>query len=95
MGREFEVIITATGKHYLVGEVVRESLVHAPSRPSPLPHGAISGVDSQHQDSLRTPSDSRGSSWVSPSDALLMTAALVIVVTAVLFHWSPLSYVFR
>ena len=40
----FEVVITSTGKHYLKGEVLTESLVSAPPRPAPLPHGAVSGT---------------------------------------------------
>ena len=44
LGKMFEVVITSTGKHYLKGEVLTESLLSAPPRPAPLPHGAVSGT---------------------------------------------------
>ena len=44
LGKMFEVVITTTGKHYLKGEVLMESLAHAPSRPAPLPRGSVSGA---------------------------------------------------
>ena len=44
LGKMFEVVITSTGKHYLKGEVLTDSLASAPPRPSPLPHGAVSGT---------------------------------------------------
>ena len=44
LGKMFEVVITTTGKHYLKGEVLTESLAHAPSRPAPLPRGSVSGA---------------------------------------------------
>ena len=40
----FEVIITTTGKHYLKGDVLAESLARAPSRPTALPQGTVSGA---------------------------------------------------
>lgn len=43
LGKMFEVVITSTGKHYLKGDVVTESLVRVPPRPTPLPTGAVSG----------------------------------------------------
>lgn len=43
LGKMFEVVITSTGKHYLKGEVMAESLGRAPHRPTPLPQGAVSG----------------------------------------------------
>ena len=44
LGKMFEVVITTTGKHYLKGDVLAESLVRAPSRPTPLPQGTVSGA---------------------------------------------------
>jgi hypothetical protein len=44
LGKMFEVVITTTGKHYLKGDVLVESLARAPSRPAPLPHGTVSGA---------------------------------------------------
>ena len=44
LGKMFEVVITTTGKHYLKGDVLAESLTHAPSRPAPLPRGTVSGA---------------------------------------------------
>ena len=44
LGKMFEVVITTTGKHYLKGNVLAESLACAPSRPTPLPQGTVSGA---------------------------------------------------
>ena len=44
LGKMFEVVITTTGKHYLKGDVLAESLTCAPSRPTPLPQGTVSGA---------------------------------------------------
>ena len=44
LGKMFEVVITTTGKHYLKGDVLSESLACAPSRPAPLPQGTVSGA---------------------------------------------------
>ena len=44
LGKMFEVVITTTGKHYLKGDVLAESLACAPSRPTPLPQGTVSGA---------------------------------------------------
>ena len=44
LGKMFEVFITTTGKHYLKGDVLAESLIRAPSRPAPLPRGTVSGA---------------------------------------------------
>ena len=43
MGRTVEVKITATGKHYLVGERLSHSAVGLTTRPRPAPKGAVSG----------------------------------------------------
>lgn len=43
LGKRFEVMITSTGKHFLKGQVVKESLVQAMPRPPPLPAGHVSG----------------------------------------------------
>lgn len=44
LGKTFEVDIIATGKHFMKGEVVKDSLVHTVPRPKPLPPGSVSGV---------------------------------------------------
>jgi hypothetical protein len=44
LGKMFEVVIMTTGKHYLKGDVLVESLARAPSRPAPLPQGTVSGA---------------------------------------------------
>ena len=49
LGKMFEVIITTTGKHYLKGDVLAESLTCAPSRPTPLPRGTVSGATEWRQ----------------------------------------------
>ena len=85
MGRMFEVEITDTGKHYLIGEVVRQSLVHMPSRPPPLPYGTISGANQTKNTGTRTTS----------IDRLLIAVALLIVFVAVFVHYSQIVSVFR
>ena len=49
LGKMFEVVITTTGKHYLKGDVLAESLTRAPSRPTPLPRGTVSGATEWRQ----------------------------------------------
>ena len=49
LGKMFEVVITTTGKHYLKGDVLAESLTCAPSRPAPLPRGTVSGATEWRQ----------------------------------------------
>ena len=44
MGRVVEVKIATTGKHYLIGERVRDSMVALTTRPRPALKGAVSGV---------------------------------------------------
>ena len=44
LGKMFDVVITETGKHYLKGDVLKESLAVVPARPAPLPFGAVSGM---------------------------------------------------
>ena len=85
MGRMFEVEITDTGKHYLVGEVVRQSLVHMPSRPPPLPYGTISGPKQTKSSGTRTAS----------IDRVLIAVALLIVCVAVFVHYSQIVSAFR
>lgn len=41
----FEVEIVTTGKHFMKGSVVEESLVQVLSRPKPLPLGHVSGME--------------------------------------------------
>ena len=44
LGKTFQVDIITTGKHFMKGGVVTESLVGSVPRPSPLPPGTVSGV---------------------------------------------------
>ena len=44
LGKTFEVDIVATGKHFMKGEVVKDSQVCPVPRPLPLPPGHLSGV---------------------------------------------------
>lgn len=39
------MVITSTGKHFLKGKIVRESLVEVLPRPQPLPAGRVSGIE--------------------------------------------------
>ena len=105
MGKMFEVVITSAGKHYLIGEIVRETLLRLPPRPRPLPHGCISGaprkdreremiientsVDAAARDSRRR------TTWPLPGDCILLLVAVGIVCVAVLLHYRQLVAVFR
>ena len=95
MGKTFEVVITSAGKHYLIGEIVRDSLVHMPHRPHPLPYGTVSTCTQKKA----IPSSGEHSrtvySWLSFTDALLLLLALCIVCVAVLVHYGQLYTVFR
>ena len=87
MGHMFEVKITDTGKHYLVGEVVRQSLVCMPPRPPPLPYGTISGAKKR---------SSTGSGTASTlTDRALIAVAVFIVCVAVFVHYTQIVSVFR
>ena len=89
MGRMFEVEITSTGKHYLVGEVVKHSLVRMPSRPAPLPYGAVSGWGKVQESSQR-----RKQPAGLLADSTLIALAIIIVCFAVFVHSSDIASVF-
>lgn len=100
LGKMFEVIITSTGKHYLKGDVVTESLVRVPLRPSPLPIGAVSGGEKWRQHFSESVIDSspveednilkRVSQLVMRSgDIILLVSAVVIICTAIAIHYGP------
>lgn len=100
LGKMFEVVIASTGKHYLKGEVATESLVHAPTRPTPLPHGTISGAKEWREkvtaaettatDRSTARLDSISSNWLRVSDILLLVVAALVLCAAVLGHYSQL-----
>ncbi len=81
MGRMFDVVISSTGKHYLIGEVVCDSLPLIPPCPAPLPYGAVSGI--------RPPSRTgpvragKETGWLPSSDSLLLLLAFIVVLVAV------------
>ena len=83
----FEVKITDTGKHYLVGEVVRQSLIYMPPRPPPLPYGTISGAKKSSSTGSRTAS--------TLTDRALIAVAVFIVCVAVFVHYTQIVSVFR
>ena len=88
MGHMFEVEITSTGKHYLVGEVVKHSLVRMPSRPAPLPYGAVSGWVKVQESRERRP---RTAGWLT--DSTLLALAILLICFAVFVHSSDIASV--
>lgn len=87
MGRSFEVVITSTGKHYLKGDVVKESLVSMPMRPHPLPYGAVSGgsVAKSRRDealSVKAPNRTLCGDWVLVVMVITMATTLLLAVCA-------------
>ena len=102
MGKMFEVVVTSTGKHYLIGEVVRETLVRVPPRPCPLPHGCVSGAPKKKEEvNDRAPAGTiawdlrQRTLWLSLGDCILLLMAVGIVCVAVVVHYRQLSSVFR
>ena len=87
MGHMFEVEVTDTGKHYLVGEVVRQSLVCMPPRPPPLPYGTISGPKKSSSTETRAAS--------TLTDRALLAVAIFIVCVAVFVHYTQIVSIFR
>ena len=103
MGKMFEVVIASSGKHYLIGEVVRETLLRVPPRPRPLPHGCISGAPRKAQE-RETVIENAGivardlrqkTHWPLLGDCILLLIAVGIVCVAVLIHYRQLASVFR
>ena len=104
LGKMFEVVITTTGKHYLKGDVVAESLACAPPRPTPLPPGTVSGAVEWKKkkteatvatntmaaaDSrLHIDSSSSRSSWLRISDVALLLVAALVLCAAILSHYT-------
>ena len=98
LGKMFEVTITSTGKHYLKGDVVTESLVRVPLRPAPLPFGAVSGGGKWKQHSVKdsTPIEPNFSFLqlskqflMKSADVVLLVSALLIICTAIVMHYGP------
>ncbi len=87
LGKMFEVEITITGKHFLKGSVIKESLVNALPRPLPLPEGCVSGVESWQKKlavvgggDKPLPTNSRGFGM----DLILLTIAAAVLSIALL-----------
>lgn len=87
LGKMFDVVITETGKHYLKGDVISESLRVVPHRPTPLPYGAVSGIK-------RTESNKTSRSWITRGDLLLVFVALIFVCIFVFTRYSQLVSMF-
>ena len=90
LGKMFEVDITITGKHFLKGRVVKNSLLHVVPRPLPLSPGHVSGVQSwkskklslhfqQHQPPIKK--------ILGGLDIILLTIAAVIVSLALFIRF--------
>ena len=96
LGKRFEVEITSTGKHFLKGSVLKESLVTVLPRPLPLPEGRVSGVAAwKHKLATgykpsSSPSPSPSPSPSSPTwrgfgvDIILLTFAAAVLSIALL-----------
>ncbi len=91
MGKMFDVIISSTGKHYLIGEVLQDSLSYIPPRPTPLPYGTVSGTCP----TLPIVRLRRDAGSLQISDSLLLVLAFCIVCVAVWCHYSQIVSVFR
>lgn len=100
LGKMFEVTISLTGKHYLKGDLVQESLVRAPDRPSPLPAGSVSGEKKwrlEVSEDVKDPSamdsnrllDSAQQWLVQYSDIALLLLAVLLIGTAIVVHYGP------
>ncbi len=82
-----EVVITSTGKHFLKGEVIEESLVQVSPRPQALPAGQVSGVQAWK---VRVCSDVeqpwKGGGVLWGLDVWILTLAASAVALALLFR---------
>ena len=98
LGHMFDVEIMATGKHFLRGRVLEESLVSVPLLTTPLAPGQVSGTTSKAAASQS--SSSSLSSSVSPSAGrtqrsldvwLIVTLCVAVLAVILRFFLSPLS----
>ena len=88
LGKMFEVVITSTGKHFLKGQVLEESLVQVSLRPQPLPAGHVSGMQAwkaRQTSGEHKQSEKEGGVW-GGFDMWLLTLAAVAVALALLFR---------
>ena len=99
LGHMFDVEIMATGKHFLRGRVLEESLVSVPLLTTPLAPGQVSGTTSKAAASQSSSSSSLSSS-VSPSAGrtqrsldvwLIVTLCVAVLAVILRFFLSPLS----
>lgn len=90
LGKMFEVLIVSTGKHYLKGEVLTESLVRVPSRPKPLPAGVVSGGEKwKERQSQNKPKTAVSKQTMCTVDLLLLFSVLVVLCAGILIQYSP------
>ena len=92
----FEVVITSTGKHFLKAEVLTESLVRVPIRPSPLPAGVVSGGQKWQQvrEDVSTKTALHSKSKHCSVDMLILFSALFVICAGIVVHYSPYFAVF-
>lgn len=82
----FEVVITSTGKHFLKGQVIEESLVQVSPRPQPLPAGDVSGMQAwKDRRMYREEKLLRKGVW-GGLDVWILTLAAAAVALALLFR---------
>jgi len=92
----FDVEITATGKHFLRGRVLEESLVHIPVKTTPLMPGQVSGVKPDsvlpHPSSSSQPSrESPSKTWKSGDVWVVLVVIVAVLAVGLRLLLSPLS----
>lgn len=84
LGKMFAVDIVTTGKHFLKGTVVRDSLEKMVPRPPPLPVGAVSGARTSHN-VKQSPINGLGRVDIT---LLVLAVTLVSIALLLRFNWT-------
>ena len=84
LGKMFEVVITSTGKHFLKGSVVKESLDHVVVRPPPLLAGDVSGMEVWKAKTLAVPIQ-QSFKGLGQWDIILLALAAVFIALLIPF----------
>ena len=79
LGKMFEVEITSTGKHFLKGSVVQDSLLRVLPRPQPLPPGQVSGAET-HKSELVVRNMEIKKSKLGRTDFILLAIAGALLI---------------
>ena len=96
LGKMFDVVITETGKHYLKGDVLKESLAVVPARPAPLPFGAVSGMKTfkNQRTTSQEESSSTSQGWLTVGDVILVCLTFIVICVIVFVRYSQLISLF-